>query len=72
MACPIPDCGPSGATTTTSPISLTTSINARIPGAEMPSSFDTNINGLFIIESLYHKFTKRKLRTYTFATLCQK
>ena len=45
MACPIPDCGPSGATTTTSPISRTTSINARIPGAEIPSSFDTNING---------------------------
>ena len=34
-------------------------------------NFDTNINGLFIIESLYHKFTKRKLRTCTFVTLCQ-
>ena len=46
MACPIPDCGPSGATTTTSPISLTTSISARIPGAEIPSSLETNIKKL--------------------------
>ena len=48
MACPIPDCGLSGATTITSPISLITDIKVLIPGAFIPSSFVTKISGLFI------------------------
>jgi hypothetical protein len=45
MACPIPDCALSGATTTTSPNVFITSINAAIPGDVMPSSLVTNISG---------------------------
>jgi hypothetical protein len=48
MAWPIPDCGLFGATTTTSPISLITSISVLIPKEVIPSSLETNINGLFM------------------------
>ena len=44
----MPDWGLSGATTTTSPISFITEIKFLSPGALIPSSFVTNINGLFI------------------------
>jgi len=47
LACPIADCGLSGATTITSPISFIADINVLIPGAEIPSSFVTNIKGFF-------------------------
>ena len=47
MACPMPDCGLSGATTMTSPISFKTLINDRKPGAVMPSSLVTRIKGFF-------------------------
>ena len=50
MACPIPDCGLSGATTITSPMFLTTDIKVLIPGAFIPSSFVTKISGLFIYD----------------------
>lgn len=47
IACPIPDWGLSGATTTICPRSLTASTRACIPGAVMPSSFVIKITGLF-------------------------
>jgi len=43
------DWGLSGATTTTSPISFITEIRVLIPGADIPSSFVTNIKGFFAI-----------------------
>src|SRR6185312_12091234 len=45
MACPMPDCGLSGATTTTFPRSLTASTRLRIPGAITPSSLVIRITG---------------------------
>ena len=45
MACPIPDWGLSGATTTTFPRSLTASTRLRIPGAIIPSSLVIRITG---------------------------
>ena len=48
MACPIADWGLSGAITITSPISFITSIRDLIPGAVIPSSLVTKINGLFL------------------------
>ena len=51
IAWPIPDCGLSGATTTTSPILFITEINDLIPGADIPSSLVTKIKGfLYIIK----------------------
>ena len=47
MACPIALWGASGATTTTSPKVVATSMSALIPGAVMPSSLVTKINGFF-------------------------
>lgn len=52
MACPMPDCGPSGATTVTWPISLITSISAFMPIAVIPSSLTTKIEGLVFILSM--------------------
>ena len=52
IACPIPDCGLSGATTTISPMSFIIDIKVLIPGAFMPSSFVTKISGL----SIYNYF----------------
>ena len=49
IACPIADCGLSGATTTTSPISFITSINFLMPGAVIPSSLVTSIRGFFFM-----------------------
>ena len=43
------DCGESGATTTTSPISFIISINIRKPGAVIPSSLTTKISGFVFI-----------------------
>jgi hypothetical protein len=51
IAWPIALCGVSGATTTISPSSAITDINARIPGAETPSSFVIKIKGLFFFIS---------------------
>ena len=48
-------CGLSGATTTTSPISDITSINERIPGADIPSSFVTRISGFFMELNYFYK-----------------
>ena len=49
-------CGVSGATTTISPNSAITEINALIPGAETPSSFVIKIKGLvFFIITLAKK-----------------
>jgi hypothetical protein len=45
MACPIPLCGLSGATTTTLPRSFTASTKALMPGEVMPSSFVIRITG---------------------------
>jgi hypothetical protein len=42
----MPDCGRSGATITNSPKGATASMRARMPGAWMPSSLQTNIRGL--------------------------
>ena len=49
IACPMPLCGLSGATTTTSPIVFITSIRVLIPEALMPSSLVTRISGFFVI-----------------------
>jgi hypothetical protein len=49
MACPIADCGESGATTKTSPISFMISIKVRRPGAVIPSSLVTRIKGFVFI-----------------------
>ena len=47
IACPIPDCGESGAINTTCPIPWTTSNKDAIPFADTPSSFVTKINACF-------------------------
>ena len=47
IAWPIALWGASGATTITSPKVVATSMSALIPGAVMPSSFVTKINGFF-------------------------
>lgn len=52
IACPMPDCGRSGATTNTSPSSLTIEIKVRIPGAFIPSSLVTKIKGDFDFKGL--------------------
>src|SRR5690554_3252459 len=57
MACPLPDWGLSGATTTTSAISFIQSIRALIPGAVIPSSLVTRMSGFFIGHTLGHKNT---------------
>jgi len=44
-ACPMPDCGLSGATTTTSPKGKTASVNASIPLEYTPSSLVTRMRG---------------------------
>jgi hypothetical protein len=44
----MPDCGLSGATTTTLPNSRAIFISALMPGASTPSSFVTKIIGFFI------------------------
>jgi hypothetical protein len=44
-ACPIPDCGLSGATTTISPKGSTASVRASIPFEYTPSSLVTSISG---------------------------
>src|SRR5690606_25731842 len=50
IACPIPDCGLSGATTTTSPSCCISSSNTLIPGAVIPSSLTTKIVGFFFTQ----------------------
>src|SRR5690606_22105727 len=57
MACSIPACGLSGATTTTSPNSIIYRINALRPGAVIPSSFVTRIKGFAIVYNLCCKNT---------------
>ena len=64
MACPMALCGLSGATTTTSPISLITAISARIPGAVMPSSLVTSISGfvdMLVVNDNFIAVTKRRV-----------
>ena len=46
-ACPIPDCGLSGATTWMSPRSKTASARELMPFDEMPSSLVINMRGRF-------------------------
>jgi hypothetical protein len=57
MACPMPLCGLSGATTITFPISAATEINVRMPGAFMPSSLVTKIVGLEVILEYFARFS---------------
>ena len=49
IACPIPDCGLSGATTITLPKCFTAAIRFLIPGAVIPSSLVTNITFSYVI-----------------------
>src|SRR5690606_36503338 len=57
MACPMPDWGLSGATTTTSPSSFMVRIRALRPGAVIPSSLVTNMSGFSILHNYRHKNT---------------
>jgi hypothetical protein len=59
MACPMPLCGLSGATTTTSPILFITLIKVLIPGAVIPSSLVTRISGFFGIFSLFFVYKSK-------------
>src|ERR1700733_12426065 len=52
MACPIPDWGLSGATTTTFPRSFTASTRLRMPGAMIPSSFVIRMTGKLLFFDL--------------------
>src|SRR3990172_9133197 len=58
MACPMADCGLSGATTTTSPNFFMTSTKAASPGALIPSSLVTSIMGLFKLFYFFYKAIK--------------
>src|SRR5678815_937323 len=49
IACPMPDCGLSGATTTIFPRSFTASTRFMMPGAVIPSSFVISITGFFLL-----------------------
>src|SRR6202008_4570230 len=53
IACPIPDWGLSGATTTILPRSFTASTRFIMPGAVMPSSFVIRITGFCFLPAAF-------------------
>jgi len=60
IACPIPDCGLSGAMTNKSPKGFTASINERIPLEKIPSSLVTKIKGCLPDVNVFKKVELQK------------